>query len=61
MKALTVHMRSGPFLHEMGVKQQRGYPHLSWTTCRGVDNSASYNHNGRFVLSIELGHVSIGL
>lgn len=32
MKALTVRMRSGPFLHEMGVKQQRGYPHLSWTT-----------------------------
>lgn len=28
MKALTVHMRSGPFLHEMGVKQQRGYPHF---------------------------------
>lgn len=35
MKALTVHMRSGPFLHEMGVKQQRGYPHLSWDDMPG--------------------------
>ena len=46
MKALTVHMRSGPFLHEMGVKQQRGYPHLSWTTCRGVENTRTLGIKG---------------
>ena len=40
-KGIDTYALRGPFLHEMGVKQQRGYPHLSWTTCRGVDNSAS--------------------